>query len=156
MTFISLAKALKLKNRLAGRLSKTQNDISTYNSVLAEKVGQVDVSALLELREEIVEALVDLKTKIMLSNAEIQNDLIRQGELKSKLTWLASIYVRDGKERHDYQNTEVEWISVLKKVDIDNQTRQLESTIDTIQDKLDEFNHSKKIEIPNRSLELAN
>jgi len=34
MASISLAKALKLKNRLAGRLNKVQNDIVTYNSVL--------------------------------------------------------------------------------------------------------------------------
>jgi len=92
----------------------------------------------------------------MRCNSEIQNDLIRQGELKSKLTWLASLHVRDGQERHDYQNTSVEWVATLKKKDIDDQTRRLESEIDAIQDKLDEFNYSIRIDIPKKSLELAN
>ena len=33
MVQINLAKALKIKNRLAGRLAKVQTDIQTYNSV---------------------------------------------------------------------------------------------------------------------------
>jgi hypothetical protein len=156
MPSISLAKALKLKNRLAGRLNKAQTDIQLYNSVLEDKKGQVDVSALCKLREEIVSALIDVKTKIMRSNNEIQGDLILQGELKSELSWLASINVRDGKERHDYQNTDVTWVATLTKKDIDKQTHQLESKIDAIQDKLDEFNHSTKITISDRCLELAN
>jgi len=155
MASISLAKALKLKNRLAGRLNKVQNDIVTYNSVLTEQSGKVDVPALCNLRDEIAENLIALKTRIIVSNAEIQGDLIRQGELKSKLTWLATLDTRDGKERHGYQNTEVTWTATLKKKDVDDETRKLETEIDAIQDKLDCFNHTKKVEVADRSLELA-
>lgn len=155
MQLISLSKALKLKNRLAGRLNKVQNDISVSNSVLAEQVGQVDIIKLINLREEIAESLISLKTKIVFANQEIQNDLIRQGELKSKLSWLATINVHDGKERHSYQNTEVVWVAVLKKKDIDEITSKLEAEIDSIQDKLDTFNYTTKLEVSDRSLELA-
>lgn len=154
-TAISLAKALKLKNRLAGRLSKTQDDIQLYNSVLAEQAKQVDVPGLIKLRDEICDQMIALKTKIVVANSEIQGDLIRQGELKSKLTWLAGINTRDGKERHGYQNTEVVWVATLKKADIDAETRRLEAEIDAIQDKLDTFNHTKKVEVEVRALELA-
>jgi hypothetical protein len=155
MPNISLAKGLKLKNRLAGRLNKVQNDIVTYNSVLGEQVGQVDVLELTKLRDEIAETLITLKTKIIVANNEIQGDLIRQGELKSKLTWLATLPTRDGKERHGYQNTEVTWVAVLKKKDVDDETRKLEAEIDAIQDKLDAYNHTKKIEVTDRALSLA-
>jgi hypothetical protein len=155
MASISLAKALKLKNRLAGRLNKVQNDIVTYNSVLTEQANKVDVAALCKLRDEIADNLIALKTRIIVSNAEIQGDLIRQGELKSKLSWLATLDTRDGKERHGYQNTEVTWTATLKKKDVDDETRKLETEIDSIQDKLDSFNHTKKVEVADRSLELA-
>lgn len=155
MPAISLAKALKLKNRLAGRLAKVQEDITTYNSVLEEQKGKIDVDTLCKLRDEIAEALVILKTKIVMANGEIQVDLIRMGEYKSKLNWLKSIPVRDGKERHGYQNTEVLWTATLKKDDVDKENRKLEAEIDAIQDKVDSFNHTKKIEVDGRTLDLA-
>lgn len=155
MPQISLAKALKLKNRLAGRLNKVQQDIQTYNSVLAEQAGQNDVPALCKTRDEIANNLVTLKTKIVFGNAEIQADLIQQGELKSKLAWLATLETRDGQERHGYQNTEVTWVAALKKKDVDAETKKLEAEIDAIQDKLDNFNHTKKIEVSEQALNLA-
>ena len=152
---ISLAKALKLKNRLAGRLNKVQNDIVEFNSVLAEQVDKVDIASQCELRDEIANQLVILKTQIVLANSEIQFILIRQGELKAKLSWLQSVPVRDGQERHFHQNTEVTWVAYMKKKDVDEETRKLEAEIDNIQDQLDAFNHSKKIEAETRALDLA-
>lgn len=155
MPNISLAKALKLKNRLAGRLNKVQQDIQMYNSVLEEQAGQVDVMALNKLRQEIVDALVSLKTKIILGNAKIQERIIRQGELKSQMAWLQGINTRHGKERHGYQNTEVVWVAAIQKADVDKQTKVLEAEIDAIQDALDAFNHEFQIEVAQRTLDLA-
>lgn len=155
MPSISLAKALKLKNRLVGRLNKVQNDIVTYNSVLEEQGGKVDVLALFKLRDEIAEHLIVLKTKIIAGNSDIQSDLIRHGELKAKLAWLATLDTRDGRERHGYQNTEVTWVATLKKNDLDAETRKLEAEIDAIQDKLDTFNHTQTFLVSERTLQLA-
>lgn len=155
MAQITLAKALKLKNRLAGRLSKVQEDISTYNSVLKEQVGKVDIPACVKLRDQIQESLIGLKTKIILANGEIQETLIRMGETKSKLTFLEMIPVRDGQERHGYQNTEITWVAAISKADIDSERKKLESEIDSMQDKVDTFNHTQKLEIPQSYLDLA-
>ncbi len=152
---LSVAKCLKLKNRLVGRLSKTQEDIQLYNSVLKEQENKVDIPLLTRQRDEIAECLVLLKTKIMRANQEIQEDLIRIGELKAKASWVKEIPVRDGKERHGYQNTEIEWVAVMKKKDIDEESKRLEVSIDRLQDKVDEFNHATKIEIDQRTLDLA-
>src|SRR5262249_18393461 len=74
MAQITLAKALKLKNRLAGRLAKVQADIQAYNSVPEGQADQVNVPALLRTREELVGALVALKTAINDANREVQRD----------------------------------------------------------------------------------
>jgi hypothetical protein len=50
MAEITLAKGLKIKNRLAGRLAKVQTDIQTYNSVPEGLTGQVDVPGLVRTR----------------------------------------------------------------------------------------------------------
>lgn len=155
MPNITVAKALKLKNRLAGRLTKVQTDIQLYNSVLEEQQGKVDVPALYKLRAEIIEALISLKTRISLANVKIQEKIIRLGELKSQMAWLQTVNTRDGKERHGYQNTEVVWVATLKKQDVDKETKALESEIDAIQDALDNFNHEVQIELQQRTLDLA-
>lgn len=155
MPELTLAKCLKVKNRLTGRLNEVQSDVQCYNSVLEEQAGKVDIKALLERRGQILESLVDLKTRLMKANAPIQADLIRQGELKGTVQFLQGIQTRDGVERHGYQNTEVKYVAVLKKQDVDQQRRDLEKEIDTIQDRVDAFNHQTKIEVPQRTLDLA-
>jgi hypothetical protein len=152
---ISLAKALKLKNRLAGRLSRVQEDIRQNNSVLLEQRDQTDVLKMCKERDALSEYLIELKTKIAFANNEIQQRLICIGELKSKLAWLSTLPTRDGVERHSYQNTELTWVATLKKVDIDNETKTLEALIDQIQDEIDVFNYTKKIEVPQGLLDAA-
>lgn len=155
MPEISLAKCLKVKNRLAGRLQTVQSDIQTYNSVLEEQQGQVDIKALLETRAEIVTALIDLKTQLAKANLQIQADLIKQGELKSTIDFLKGISTRHGVDRHGYQNTEVRYVATLQKQDVDKLQRALEREIDEIQDRLDFYNHKTGLEISQRTLDLA-
>jgi hypothetical protein len=52
MAEITLPRALKIKNRLTGRLAKFQADIQAYNSVPEGQAGQVNVPALMQTREE--------------------------------------------------------------------------------------------------------
>jgi hypothetical protein len=52
MAEITLAKALKVKNRLTGRLAKAQADIQAYNSVPEGQADQVNVPALMQTCEE--------------------------------------------------------------------------------------------------------
>jgi len=152
---ISLSKVLKLKNRLAGRLLRVQNDISANNSVLLEQRDQIDVAKMCKEREAIVEYLIELKTKISFANNNIQERLIRIGEYKSQLSWLASLSTRDGIERHSYQNTELTWVAYIKKNDVDEQTKRLEALIDQMQDEIDQFNYTEKIEVPQGMLDAA-
>ena len=155
MPELTLAKCLKLKNRLAGRMAEVQSDIQGYNSTLEEQANVVDIPARIRERNEIMEALIALKTNLMRANMPIQGDLIRQGELKSTIQFLTGIPTRDGKERHGYQNTEIVYRAVLNKNDLDTQKRALEKEIDGIQDKVDTFNHHTRIEVPQRTLDLA-
>jgi len=63
--------------------------------------------------------------------------------------------VRHGKERHDYQNTEVSWVAHLKKADIDAKVMLLETEIDQLQDKVDVLNNTIKIPLPQFVLDLS-
>ena len=90
MAEITLAKALKVKNRLTGRLAKVQADIAAYNSVPVGQAEQVNVQTLMKTREELVGALVSLKTAINDANREAQRDIYDLAEKKATAQFLAS------------------------------------------------------------------
>ena len=156
MAEITLAKALKVKNRLTGRLAKVQADTQAYNSVPEGQADQVNVPALLKTREGLVEALVTLKTAINEANREAQRDIYDLAEKKATAQFLAGVSTRHGPQPPVYPSTvEVNYVAALKKADVDALVVRLENEIDQLQDKLDQFNHVHKIEVDGRTLELA-
>jgi hypothetical protein len=156
VTEITLAKALKVKNRLTGRLAKVQADIQAYNSVPEGQADQVNVPALMQTREELVGALVGLKAAINEANREAQRDIYLLAEKKATAQFLAGVNTRHGPQPAVYPNTtEVSYVAALKKADVDAQVAGLEKEIDQLQDRLDQFNHDHKIEVEGRTLELA-
>src|SRR5438445_13441378 len=96
MAEITLGKALKIKNRLAGRLAKVQADIQAYNSVPEGQVNQVNVLALMHTREELAAALVSLKTAINEANRAAQRDIYALAEKKATAAFLAGVNTRQG------------------------------------------------------------
>jgi hypothetical protein len=153
---VTLGKALKLKNRLAGRLAKVQADIQAYNSVPEGQAGQVNVPALMKTREELVGALVSLKTAINEANRAAQRDIYDLAEKKATAQFLAAVNTRHGPQPALYPNTtEVNYFAALKKADVDDLVVRMEKEIDQLQDRLDQFNHVHKIEVDGRVLELA-
>jgi hypothetical protein len=153
---ITLAKALKVKNRLTGRLAKVQADIKAYNSVPEGQADQVSVPALLKTREELVGALVGLKAAINDANREVQRDIYDLAEKRATAQFLAGVNTRHGPQPPVYPaTTEVIYVAALKKADVDALVVRLESEIDRLQDRLDQFNHAHRIEVDGRTLELA-
>jgi hypothetical protein len=156
MAEITLAKALKVKNRLAGRLAKVQADIQAYNSVPEGQADQVNVPALAQAREQLVAALVSLKTAINDANREAQRDIYDLAEKKATAQFLAGVNTRHGPQPPVYPSTiEVNYVAALKKADVDALVAGLEKEIDQLQDRLDQFNHDRRIEVDSRALELA-
>ena len=156
MAGISLAKALKMKNRLTGRLAKVQADIQAYNSVPEGQADQVNVLTFMKTREELVGALVSLKTAINEANREAQRDIYDLAEKKGTVQFLGGVNTRHGPQPAVYPNTtEVSYVAALKKADVDGMVAGLEKEIDQLQDRLDQFNHERKIEVDGRILELA-
>lgn len=153
---ITLAKALKIKNRLAGRLAKVQCDIQTYNSVPAGQADQVDVPALLRTHEELVDAVIAIKTALNDANREVQRTIYELAETKGTLQLLNGINTRHGPQPAVYPSTtEVNYVAALKKADVDARVAALEKEIDRLQDQLDEFNHARTVAVTARLLELA-
>jgi chromosome segregation ATPase len=154
-TAISLAKALKVKNRLAGRLSQVTTTIKLYNSTVKGRAGEVNVAQLDIERKQLVDALVALKAAIYENNRGIYRYLAELEEKKGEIEFLKNLITRHGTEP-GYQGQMFEYVAVIKKTDVDKRIKQLERDIDALQDMIDAYNASSdRLSVDARILELA-
>lgn len=153
-TTVSLAKCLKLKNRIAGRLLKVQQEIQNNNSVLKEHRHFVDVGELEIKYLTLSRFLKEIKVAIAKANANCCETLIELAELKVAAKFYASISTREGTFK-GYDN-EVEVYEVFyDKKKIDSNVEAIQKRIDALQDELDIFNHKTTVDISAEILDLV-
>jgi hypothetical protein len=143
---ITLARALKLKNRLAGRLAKLGSDFENYNSLPAG-TDRPNLKALYAERSDLVAQLTELKVAINAANQPMQRTIFELGEAKSLVALLSKTSTKHGRVVEGYHGTEVEYTAQFRKGDIDREVRRLEVVIDRLQEQLDAFNHRAVIDI---------
>jgi hypothetical protein len=143
---INLARALKLKNRLAGRVNKLDQDIKAYNST-QEGTERPDVKALYSRRADVVRQLVDLKAALNAANQPVQRTIYDLAEHKSLIALLAQLNTHHGKIIEGYPGTEIHYVAQLRKEETDREVRRLEREADRLQELLDDFNHKTTISV---------
>ena len=154
---LSLSKALSVKNRLAGRLSQARSNIETYNSVLAgqsEERATVDVRAEHERLLTLQEGLVAVKAAIQRANAPVYEDVLRLGEKKALVQMLAGLNTKHGSEP-GFNGVEYRYSATITKPEVLEMVRRLEAEIDKLQDKLNQYNATTRVELPQAVLDLA-
>jgi len=150
---ITLARALKYKNRLIGKISAVTSVITSKNSVIKGAEQEADIAEMLELRERLVTNLVTLKTAINKGNELILSDIFRLSELKSHIGVLQKINTTHGKSVADggyfsRTTTEpIEYEAQLRFSDVETMFSSTNKKIDAIQEKIDQHNHSTNIDV---------
>jgi hypothetical protein len=143
---ITLARALKLKNRLAGRLAKLDSDFENYNSLPAG-TDRPDLKMHYVERNALVGRLVELKLALNAANQPMQRTIFELGEAKSSVALLTRTSTKHGKVVEGYHGNEIEYTAQFRKGEIDRDVRRLEVVIDRLQEQMDAFNHRTIISI---------
>jgi hypothetical protein len=156
---LTLARALSVKNRLAGRLAQARNTIETYNSVLAGQRDEdgratVDVRAEYERLLMLQEAIVAVKAAIQRANAAIYEDVLRLAEKKALTQMLNGLNTKHGSEP-GFNGVEYRYSAAILKPEALEMVRRLESEIDRLQDRLNQYNATTTVEVPGAALDLA-
>ena len=156
---VTLAKALSIKNRLAGRLSQARANIETENSVLIGRRDEtseatVDVRAEYERLLLLQEGLVTVKAAVQRANAPVYEDVLRLGEKKALIQILNGLNTKHGSEP-GFNGVEYRYSATLRKPEVLEMVRRLEAEIDQLQDGLNHFNATTTVEIPRGVLDLA-
>jgi hypothetical protein len=169
---VNIAKALKLKNRLAGRLNKVEHEMRSCNLTTAWeseaknpkwKGSMHDLNA---LRSVIKQHLVGTKAAIQRANIPLLESLIGLQEAKANLSFLTTISTPEGEaggyprsrkikvidtlnptvpiEREEPLVAVCQWDGEKMKGAIANAQQDVEH----LQDKIDEYNAITFIELP--------
>ncbi|MBQ7177244.1 MAG: hypothetical protein IJS08_07495 [Victivallales bacterium] len=149
MAQITLAQALKEKNRLTGEIRRLWGLFQHENSCLTDHTRSIDVEKTLQTIEHYTAKLVELKTKIGLANAGNLQNMYRLEEAKNRM---AKLNETNGSEDSDREYVRNEGYVYLKRTAVFNEERLLEMKrklqmeCNSLQDKLDAYNAMHKIE----------
>lgn len=151
---ISLAKALKIKNRLVGELATLQQTARQHNALPIESREEksVRLDKVWEDLQKVSNRLVELKSKIAVATAGITPLLVDLAETKGTIAFLESLPIKEGKE--DTQigygvNSSLKtiiWNSFIDEAQKSKLIKENKERIDLLQDQIDEFNAVTKID----------
>jgi hypothetical protein len=148
---MKIAKALKLKNQLAGEVAQLKDLLAKQNVRSTKQKFDYDNREVLTRLRGKLDELVKAKAAIAAANAEIYYKIFRLAELKGLVTTLTALETKSGVfhegGRFGEPAYEVEYVAQLGKVDVDKLVSELKDEIQSLQDALDEFNFSHVLKL---------
>ena len=148
----TLARALKEKNRIAGRLHYLQELVRKENRKIKDSPRRLSPAELAAEAERLSEQLIAVKTVIAQANAGIVGTIVELEEVKSLLAFFREVPADDDLEilegRFGSQRTIVEWDVAMDKSTLLAKRGELQERADALQDKLDEYNAVTRVELP--------
>lgn len=153
---MTLSKALKYRKRIESAIKKLSRDIQTYNTITYYPTGssrevpkpEVNVRELMSERDNLIEHLISINTLINKATCSIYEKLLRIREIKGHISMLSSLPHSHG-QAYQYGNDSgtAYYYSEFRKNEIDEMIKGHEKTIDQLQDEVDAFNATTKIDI---------
>ena len=100
----------------------------------------------MEALNNTVEELIKIKITIFVASTPIRENILRLGELKTKIQFLRGISTIEGKV-NNFGDDDIEYTVIYDKVWTREEIEKCETEIDSLQEELDQFNHLTIIEI---------
>lgn len=145
---MKLHKALKLRKKLTGDISRLKTQIQTKNSYILGSVNaeKYNVPKLYNELLKKVDELVGLKFAINEANHEIQSKIYVLSETKALIAFWNETSVQEGTQLIGYSDK----LTQEYKVQIDEEKRnemikELQTKVDSLQEEIDTFNYTTDI-----------
>lgn len=148
MAKVSLAKALKLKNKQIKIVKGLQEQVAKYNSVVKGSDNPFDVKAKFEESKAAGLKLAQIKAAIQTANVPIQQQIFEMAELRGLLAFLQRLETKSGKGVFGYQTEIVDFEASLTALDVERETESIEERLEELQDEVDAFNVNTMVELP--------
>ena len=145
---MTLAKALKYKNRLAQRISELVAQIKECNVYLEGNKPTFLISELLAEHSTAITAMIELKAAIQEANKPILRHIFGLAELKGQIALYKELDTREGKQRSSWDNEVSINIVQIGKAEALMKQRTYEKLLDRMQAEVDKHNATTTIEFP--------
>lgn len=139
---MTIAQGLKEKNRLVSKIRENLLAIQTHNSIPEQNERKVNTSTLVRKTDNLVNELVDLKTRIHTANQPVYHKIFELSELKNLIADIRNVDTTEGIRTGYRSNSEVTYKAELDSIDMKNIIGEYQNQIDELQDELDEWNHN--------------
>lgn len=147
---MKLARALKLKKKLAGEVAQLQRLILTENVEVDQNKSKFDVKQRMEELVEKQKKLADLKTEIAKANSDIWAAIFHMTEIKSHIAFLRSLDTKEGTFSENYRFSEdltkKTYKPQIDKLEVETRISKLEAEVEKLQEQIDEFNQVHNIQ----------
>ena len=144
---ITLAQALKEKNRIVGEISKLWLLVQRENACWENRTRSIDVNETMQTINEYTQKLIELKTKIGKANSGNLENMYALEEYKSQISRYGNIdsdedvrYLGENEERMLTKSC------VIKNSEVLTLQKSLQMKCNNLQDELDAYNATHKIE----------
>jgi len=142
---MNIAQALKEKNKKVAKIQKLWTRIQRFNSVSTGNPRPYDIEETWrEINQEMSE-LIDLKARIHNASAPVRKDIFAMSEFKSLIQGVRGIDTTEGIYQARYSSETTETTAVFNVSWQDAQIESIEKDIESIQEKLDQFNHTTQV-----------
>jgi DNA repair ATPase RecN len=142
---MTIAQALKEKNKKVAKIQKIWDKIQRYNSIQEGSERPYSTTELFgQVHAEVAE-LVELKTKIHEASSPVRSDIFTLSEMKNFIQRVRSVSTVKGVHRDRYESTSSTMVAELDIIWQDTEIEALEEKIEKLQEKLDQFNHTTSI-----------
>ena len=144
---ITLAQALKEKNRLTGEISKLWLLVQHENACWENRRRSIDVNATVQLINEYTQKLIELKTKIGKANSGNLKNMYALEEYKSQISKYGNIDVaEDVRYLGENEDRTLNKSCVIKASEVLKLQKSLQIKCNILQDELDVYNATHTIE----------
>lgn len=142
---MTLAQALKEKNKIAEKVTKFTKIIQGSNKVIEGSKRSYSVEGVLDQLIDAKRDLAVIKARIQKTNTPIQEKIFQLSELKGLVAMLKKLDCVGGKQTKGYSDNVVEYDVVFDELSRDNKVDELQEQIDNLQNEIDQFNHTTEL-----------
>jgi chromosome segregation ATPase len=136
---MTIAQALKEKNKKTQLLSKLFAKLHGYNSIQEGQTRPYDLDQVWKEINECQQSLIDLKTAIHRASEPVRSSIFKVSELKNMILKIRGLDTKAGSQRH--YDSDLKYTAHFDILWKDSLIDSLENEIDQIQATLDSFNH---------------
>ena len=155
---MTIARALKEKERIARRLAKAKGLFASSNCVRADEDREVDIKEAYANMRDLQRQYVAIKKAIAVANAGISPALVEMLAIREEITFYNELKCNESKMEEEVVRFEVNERPVLRRVKVvydtllNEKSRQemietLSTRLDNLQDEVDNFNATHFVEL---------